>query len=98
MPHAGGLVEPVAFTEEVARDAYESLARLAPPDELAELHSEMLVRTQDLLAGYPALVAAAQEGMAEFTRASAEQSARNQKLGAEVEQLWQRLGVPGCNH
>jgi hypothetical protein len=95
---AGNLGESIAFAEEVARDAYESLASLDPPVELAEPHAEMLARTQDLLAGYPALIAAAQEGMAEVARVSAEQGERNQRLGAEVEELWQQLGVPECNH
>lgn len=92
-----GLAEPVTFAEEVAREAYESLARLAPPQELANLHSEMLVRTHDLLVGYPTLITAAREGMPEFARVSAEQSDRSQRLGVELEELWRRLGVPECN-
>jgi hypothetical protein len=93
----GALAETVAFAEEVARDAYESLARLMPPSELAELHNEMLMRTHALLADFAPLVAAAKVGMTEFARASAEQSERNQRLGPEIEELWRKLGVPECN-
>jgi hypothetical protein len=93
----GALAETVAFAEEVARDAYESLARLMPPSELAELHNEMLMRTHALLADFAPLVAAAKVGMTEFARASAEQSERNRRLGPEIEELWPKLGVPECN-
>lgn len=92
-----GLVEPVAFAEEVARDAYAALERLMPPEELAELHREMLLRTRELLDGFPAVVAAAEEGPAEFAGVSAAQGPRNQKLGADLEALWVQLGVPECN-
>jgi hypothetical protein len=90
----GGLAEITALAEEVARDSYESLARLAPPSELSRLHDEMLRVTRELLRGFSPLTAAARSGLAEFARVSAEQKEPNQKLGAELERLWKQLGVP----